>query len=352
VPISCQGVDIAALRFYIADVRLTSWTDLLELARWAPSPHNIQPWRLRALANGDAELLCASDRLLPETDPTGRFSFVGLGVFVETLAIAARARGSDVEADFTCEPLAPGERDLLPVGRLRLVPFDRDEPLDPALIVERRTSRIPYDGRSVPPVAIDELAAVADDSGHTLTCSSDRALVDFVLDLNRETLFFDMTDAGARREVGRWLRFDRASAERTRDGFSPEALAFPGWLLRAFFRAHAFDVPLVRTVRDALYMRTMRGTRTVGWIQGPFEREADWLAAGRMLARLWLTMTKLGLHLHPFGSIITNPDANERVRERIPHDPSDGTLWLIMRLGSGEQPARSLRLEVDELLAR
>ena len=333
-------------------MRSPTWPELLDLARWAPSPHNIQPWRLRPLPDGDAELLCASDRLLPETDPTGRFSYAGLGIFVETLAIAARARGFDVRADWSFEPLVAGRGELLTVGRLALVAFDGDEPLDPTLILERRTSRIPYDGRTVDPSAIRTLTAVAREPGHTLTCSSEPALVDFVLDLNRETLFFDLADPTARREVGRWLRFDQASAERTRDGFSPAALAFPGWLLHAFFRGRAFDVPVVRTFRDALYMRTMRGTRTVGWIQGPFERERDWVAAGRMLARLWLTMTKLELHLHPFGSIITNVDANRRVRDRIPHEPADGTLWLIMRLGSGAQPPRSLRLEVDELLAR
>jgi hypothetical protein len=198
---------------------------------------------------------------------------------------------------------------------------------------------------------VEQLRAVAAGAGHSLTCTSDPGLVDFVLDLNRESLFFDLTDPAARREVGRWLRFTRADAERTRDGFSPAALAFPGWLLYAFFHARAFDVPGLRSIRDALYMRTMRGTRTVAWIQGPFGEPSEWIAAGRMLARLWLTMTKLGLHLHPFGSIITNDDANRRVRERIPHDPADGTLWLIMRLGHGAQPPRSLRLEVDELLA-
>jgi nitroreductase len=333
-------------------MRSPIWSELLELARWAPSPHNIQPWRVRPLSDGAAELLCASDRLLPDTDPSGRFIEVGLGIFVETLAIAARARGTDVTAEFVHQPLVAGNGQLLPVGRLELVPFEGEEPLEPELILERRTSRIPYDGRAVEPSAIDRLQAVTADAGHTLTCSSDPALVEFVLDLNRETLFFDLSDTRARREVGRWLRFTRADAERRRDGFSPAALAFPGWLLYAFFHGRAFDVPVLRSIRDALYMRTMRGTRNVAWIQGAFGEPAEWIGAGRMLARLWLTMTQLGLHLHPFGSIITNADASRRVRERIPHDPADGELWLIMRLGYGAQPPRSLRLEVDELLAR
>ena len=55
--------------------------------------------------------------------------------------------------------------------------------------------------------------------------------MDVVIDLNRETLFHDLTDERARREVGSWLRFSGRSAAETGDGFSPAALGFPGWLL-------------------------------------------------------------------------------------------------------------------------
>jgi hypothetical protein len=96
----------------------------------------------------------------------------------------------------------------------------------------------------------------------------------------------------------------------------------------------------------------MRGTRTVAWIQGPFDEADDWIRAGRLLARLWLTLTRHGVQLHPFGSIITNEDANARLRSRIDHDPSQGTLWLVMRLGFSAEPPRSHRLETHELLVR
>ena len=45
-------------------MRSTTWPDLLELARWAPSPHNIQPWRLRPLV----ELLGRQNRILSRMD--------------------------------------------------------------------------------------------------------------------------------------------------------------------------------------------------------------------------------------------------------------------------------------------
>jgi hypothetical protein len=95
----------------------------------------------------------------------------------------------------------------------------------------------------------------------------------------------------------------------------------------------------------------MRGVRTVGWLTGPFSTPEEAFHAGRMLARVWLTLTAHGIYLHPFGSVITNKRANARLRERIGVDDAHGTPWLLVRLGRSEEPPRSLRLETDALLA-
>jgi hypothetical protein len=81
----------------------------------------------------------------------------------------------------------------------------------------------------------------------------------------------------------------------TRDGFSPAALGFPGPLLRLFFHAHwLLELPGPRGLVHRLYRRTMRGSRTIGWLSGPFDEPHDWFQAGRMLLRLWLTITQHG----------------------------------------------------------
>lgn len=321
----------------------TRWHELVEDARWAPSPHNIQPWRLRCDEDGTASLMCPADRLLPDTDPSGLFTSVGLGCFVEGLAVAAAAHGLALEAVPTGSP--PGGPE--PVARLRLKPGAAD-PLGVELLRRRRTSRLPYDGGPVDAHLLEELRAIAAGYGHQWHASSDPDLVGWVVALNRETLFLDMADPVARREVGRWLRFSAAEAARRGDGFSPAQLGFPGWLLRLFRRHALLELPGVRGAAHALYGRTMRGTATVAWLRGPFGTVVDGLAAGRMLMRLWLTMTRSGMQLHPFGSIITNPGANARLQARI--GGGEGTLWLIMRLGHSTEPPRSLRLESGELL--
>src|SRR5688572_27432584 len=48
---------------------MSVWKELLETARYAPSPHNVQPWRLRILSDETAELLIEKRRTLPK-DPT------------------------------------------------------------------------------------------------------------------------------------------------------------------------------------------------------------------------------------------------------------------------------------------
>ena len=323
------------------------WRTLLDYARWAPSPHNIQPWLLRPVSDDEADLLYVPDRLLPDTDPTGVFTIAGLGIFVEHLAIAARGDHLDLEVDYDGRGL-----DAQPFARLRLVRRPVEEPVERSLLLERRTSRLPYDGRPVPENVLRELEDLAGAYGHSFAFSSDRETVDWVLGLNCDTMFYDMEDPVARGEVGRWIRYSNGEARRRRDGFSPEALGFPGSLLWLFVHARwLFELPGLKQLIRRLYLRTMRGVRTVGWLTGPFSTPDEAFRAGRMLARIWLTLTAHGIYLHPFGSVITNKRANARLRERIGVDDAHGTPWLLVRLGRSEEPPRSLRLETDALLA-
>jgi phenylacetate-CoA ligase len=52
---------------------MSMWHSLLETAIHAPSPHNVQPWRVRVLNDTEADLFIDSHRTLPKEDPTGSF---------------------------------------------------------------------------------------------------------------------------------------------------------------------------------------------------------------------------------------------------------------------------------------
>jgi hypothetical protein len=49
------------------------WARLLDIGVLVPSPHNVQPWRLRRLDAARAELHIERRRTLPNEDVTGSF---------------------------------------------------------------------------------------------------------------------------------------------------------------------------------------------------------------------------------------------------------------------------------------
>jgi hypothetical protein len=122
--------------------------------------------------------------------------------------------------------------------------------------------------------------------------------------------------------------------------------------VRLFFHRHrVFRPRLVRALARRLYLRSMRGTATVGWIAGPWGTPEQCLAGGRMLLRLWLALTAHGLYLQPFGSVITNPTSHARLAEQLRVREGDREIWLLLRIGSGAEPPRSARRQLAEVLA-
>jgi hypothetical protein len=328
------------------------WVDLLDYARWAPSPHNTQPWKIKPLSGSEAELYYDPRRLLPAEDAEYRFFFVAIGIFCESLKIAARAQGLDVDVHYVTDRITGDADGPQLLANLSLMPNTEQEPLDPELIKARRTSRLPYDGNPLSELALSELAVEAEHFGHQLKHSLDREFIKWVLQLDKETLFYDLKDPATRDEIRSWFRFSSAESDRSPDGLWSYCFGFPGSLLRFFLnRSYLLEAPVVRQATMAYYARSMRGVATVGWLAGPFMKVADWVTAGHMLARFWLVLTKHGGCLHPFGSVITNERSHRRMAERLAEsEEGDRMVWLLLRLGYSAEPPRSKRLEAADLL--
>src|SRR5215218_5359359 len=232
---------------------MDGWREILDDARWAPSPHNTQPWLVRLLSPEAAELYATRERLLPVEDPEGRFETAAQGIFLEALDVAAGKLGLTVET----EPLFPSlgadadERPL--VARLRLGPLEEPARFAAQLLHRRRTSRLPYDGRPVDQQALAELSAIAAELGHQARFTSDPALVDWVVSLNADTVFYDLVEDNRREEIARWTHLSERTAQAQGDGFSPHGLGFPAPLVRLYFHRHGVFRPgLVRARPEAL----------------------------------------------------------------------------------------------------
>ena len=79
--------------------RFELWWTLLETAIQTPSPHNVQPWRIRLVSEREAELYIDRKRTLPKEDTTGSFILSAMGMFMEAIALLAAPRGFSLEFD-------------------------------------------------------------------------------------------------------------------------------------------------------------------------------------------------------------------------------------------------------------
>src|SRR5436309_8474950 len=109
--------------------RAEIWTTLLETAIHAPSPHNVQPWRVRVISDSEADLFIDKERTLPKEDVTGSFIILTMGMFIEALALLADNRGLRLHhslhqdpSRYTPEAIAATRETMLPFARLRLAP--------------------------------------------------------------------------------------------------------------------------------------------------------------------------------------------------------------------------------------
>jgi len=329
------------------------WFELLEYARWTPSPHNVQAWKLKIISETEADLYYEPKRLLPVTDPTGCFSVIGFAMFVDSLSLAANSKSLKVEAKYQKEDFDFKSPTPVLFANLRLVPTSEKESLDKELIKSRRTSRLPYNNVPVSEELIKLFQAEAEKFGNHLKTSSDPEMVKWVMDLNAETLFYDMGDEHARKEIGALLRYTDEEAKKQKDGLWSYCFHIPGWFMKIFFNYEKFfELPIIKDILISYYKSTMKGTRTVAWIEGPFNDFDDLINAGYAFNRLWLKMAEQNVYLHPFGSVITNPNAHKRLDEKFKFKNDQDMMWLLLRIGFSEVPPRSLRLESEEIILK
>lgn len=320
------------------------WREIIEVARWAPSPHNTQPWQLREIDGERAELYMLSSRRLPDEDTTGCFLLCAMGIFIEAIRIAAANRGRGLVVSRR-EPLDMS-RELIPFAVLTLDGASQPDEFPDKALLGRRTSRLANLPGPLPEID-QSISEIARRYGHMAAIYSQPGTVKRVMDANAEAVMHDLADPTYGGEIRTWYRYTRAHAAKTRDGLDARCMNVPGyemwlsarcpWLLR---------FPLSRPLITRLLQRRAGRVGALLAISGVFFDSIAAERAGAMLLRLWLKLHELGVGIHPFGNLVTNDAAHRRLTELLGVD----NVWLVARLGRTEIPPRSHRLETREVL--
>ena len=334
---------------------MSVWRTLLETARYAPSPHNVQPWRLRILSDDTADLLIEKRRTLPKEDPTGSFIILSMGLFIEALSVVAKISSLKLTfqlhkspSDFTPEHIARAEGELLPFARLSLEKSSEGESVySTALFLTRRTSRISYLPELVPDETVEVLSELARGWGQTYRQVTAPEMIEKILDRDIEAVFEDLNEPPYHDEIVEWFRFTNRSARATRDGLDYRCMnssRISFWLAARVPQLLGF--PLTRAVLKKIYRRQLGNVPTIGMLAGPFWAPESAFETGRFLMRFWLELAKHDLYIHPYGNMVTNKAAADWCSQLL----GIPQIWLIFRIGFSKAPPRSYRRTVEEVL--
>lgn len=337
---------------------MSVWRKLLETAVYAPSPHNVQPWRLRIHSDETAELLIEKRRTLPKEDPTGSFIISTMGLFIEALTIAAANSSlkldfhfSQPTSQFTPEQIAKTETELLPFAKLTLGPHPdgekTDSRFDNALFQKRRTSRISYSPQPIPNEAVEALSKLACDWNQNYQQVTAPETIEQILQHNIDALFEDLNAPAYHDEIVEWFRFTDRSSRQNRDGLdyrcmNSSRLSF--WL--AARAPQLMKLPVTGAFLKKIYRAQLGHVPAIGMLAGPFWDPESAFETGRFLMRFWLELAKQDLYLHPYGNLVTNKAAAAWTQELL----GVPEIWLIFRIGFSSVPPQSYRRTVEEVL--
>ena len=346
---------------------------ILDLARWAPSGDNTQPWRFE-IAGDDRLVVHGHDtRTWCLYDYNGHASHMAHGALLETLRIAATAHGLEsvwrLRADST---------DTAPVYDVTLSPVS-GLAADPLLsCIERRTVQ----RRAMRATPLDSgqrtALAAAPGAGYTVQCFETGAERRAVAGLLWRNAYLRLTCPEAypvHKDVIEWrARFSKDRIPEQAVGVDAATARLMEWVMASWGRVQFFNRFLGGTIAPRVQLDLIPALACSAHLllkaDVPPRDLADHVRAGAAMQRLWLTATAVGLHLQPeMTPVIFRWYA--RSGQRISHDPAidhgaaalaerfeqiaaigpDQALSFFCRVGVSDPPrSRSLRKGLDELL--
>ncbi len=337
-----------------ADKRLRA----LSYAVLSPNPHNRQPWVAELAGTEDIILTCDLDRRLPETDPFDRQITIGLGCFLETLAIAAAEDGLRTDISYFPEGAPEGRLDPRPVARVKLVPDPAVSP-DPMFkhLKSRRSNKEPYDVSKPIERAVFEELLIGARPAVALSGTVDEALVRELRTLSWQAHEVESYTPRTMQESIDLMRIGKAEIEANPDGidlggFPLELFAGLGFVDRvqmADQNSTAFKQGL------DMYHSLMHSAMGHVWITTPDNSRASQLDAGREWMRLNLRATKAGIAIHPLSQALQEYSEMDALYAEI-HNKLDvespARIQMFARIGYGPKVGPSPRWAVETRIKR
>ena len=276
---------------------------ILDLARWAPSGDNTQPWRFEIIDKNHFLIHTDDTRDWCVYDLDGKASQTAAGALLETIAIAAS--GEKMDATFRIPQ--DGSSESKPVIRVSLSesPDLQTDPLLP-FIRSRVTQRRPLS--TMPLTAIQKnVLQQSTGSGYRIVWIEGWAQKWWMAKLLFHNAGIRLTIPEAYEVHKRIIQWDaRFSEDRIPDravGLDPVALKLMRWAMQSWKRVQMMNRYFAGTLMPRIQLDLMPALRCAAHFiiisEKPLESIENYLEGGRALQRFWLTSTSLGLQFQP-----------------------------------------------------
>ncbi len=348
-------------------------TRIIELARWAPSGDNTQPWRfeivddLRLRVHGSD----TRDHILYDYD--GHPSHIAHGALLETVRIAATGWGLRASWSVT----SAGD-DRSPVYDV-LLASDATVQRDPLFdCIEKRTvQRRPM---QTTPLTETQRKALVQSVGEGFTVQlfetgRERRQVAGLLWDSAKIRLTCPEAFPVHEEIIEWgARFSKDRIPEEAVGVDPMTARLMHWVMHSWARVQFFNRFMFGTVAPRLQLDLLPGLRCAAHVlvrpRKPPTQLADWVQLGVAVQRIWLTATHQGLHLQPemtpvifrwyaragrrFSTLQSLATDADRVAHKFEHIAGAATadhFGFFARVGVSPVPvSRSIRLDVPDLM--
>ena len=347
-------------------------SNILDLARWSPSGDNTQPWRFEILDDKRIAIHGYDTREHVLNDLDGHASHMSHGALLETLRLAATRFGLCAR---WC--IRDGCTDSAPIYDVQFEPADLPEDPLVACIEKRCVQRRPMRTTPLTPEQSAALQAAVSENFTVRVFSSFQERLS-VAGLLWDNAYIRLTCPEAfpvHYEIIEWnVRYsvDRIPDQAT--GADPMTVKIMPWAMKSWERMNFLNRYMGATIAPRIQMDFLPGIACAAHLLLIAREKPDglsaYLQAGAALQRLWLTATRVGLHLQPamtpiifrwysrsgrkFSAVPELAVRAEKLTERFEQlagASPDTHFAFFCRVGESKPPwARSIRKSLSDLL--
>ncbi|HEX5797625.1 MAG TPA: nitroreductase family protein [Candidatus Saccharimonadales bacterium] len=305
---------------------------ILDTARYAPSVHNTQPWRVKKV-DELIEISIDPNHKLGPGDPTGRETIISMGIFAEAVCLTAGITGLQASVRL--------DKDKA------LIIFKKGKKSDKnwvKLLKSRATDRSIYKKTRVNFAVKKTIEKCTVNKAVKIRFIDDQHFIRFLARLTAKGISLALSNPDFRQELRKYLLRPWSHKKR---GISVRSLYLPSFI--ALLQPDILRLNFSSGKESQLEERRWLSASAVIMVTTEGDLHDDWFAVGRTYMRISLEIERAGLSQATSAATVEAATFHEDIEKML---GTSQRLQVAIRIGKGAAKRHySPRVSVEELIA-